>query len=73
MMGNFLQQLASFTTDGNPPSKPSCNRSAVIPDHGLMDEASGTTEFQNFPPSSKHASDMRQGLTPGGNPFRYSC
>lgn len=73
MMGNFLQQLATFAAAHTPTYEPSFNRSVVIPDHCLTDEASGTTGFQNFPPSSKHASDMRQGLTPGGNPIHCSC
>lgn len=73
MMGNFLQQLTTFAAAHTPKSAPSCNCSAVIPDHGLTDEASGTTEFQIFPPSSKHASDMRQGLTPGGDRFNPNC
>lgn len=73
MMDNFLQQLALFAAAQNHVNEPSCIRSAVIPDHGLMDEASGTTEFQISPPSSKHASDLRHGMTPAGDPIHCSC
>lgn len=45
----------------------------MIPDHRLTDEAGGTSRFLNFPPSSKYASDLRQGLTPGGNLIRNLC